>query len=232
MIVRSLQLLGSKGLGATLTTAEQTDYLYALNSFMDYCSIKRLLVYQLLQESFALTSGTASYTIGSGGTFSTTRPTRICDPCFIRDSQNADWPHLTLLNEDEYGRIVLKSMTGSYPGYLFYDHAYPSTGLATINLYPKPGAGLTLYINSWKQLQNFATINTAILLPPGYQLFIESNFAIHIAAGYRPVPPETALIAKESRAAVMGFNAPSNTLRLDPGVLQRPYRGQSNIFTG
>ena len=232
MIVRSLQMLGSVGLGATLTTAQQTDYLYALNSMLDSWSTERLLVYQLLQESLALTSGTASYTIGVGGAFNTTRPTKISDPCFIRDSQNADYPHLTLLNEDQFGRIVLKSLTGSYPGYLFYDHAYSAAGLATINLYPKPGAGLTLFINSWKALQNFATITTAILLPPGYQRAIESNLAIEIAAGYRPIPPETAMIAKTSKAAIMRINAPSNTLRLDPGVLQRPYRGNTNIFTG
>ena len=47
MIVRSLQMLGSKGLGATLTTNEQTDYLYALNSMLDSWSTERLLVYQV-----------------------------------------------------------------------------------------------------------------------------------------------------------------------------------------
>lgn len=232
LILRGLQMIGGKGIGGTLTAGEQTDYLAMMNSMLDAWSIERLMVYQLLQESLALTSGTASYTIGTGGAFNTTRPTKICDPCFVRDSQNADWPHLKLLNEDQYGRIILKSLSGSYPSYLFYDHAFSAAGLATINLYPEPGAGLTLYISSWKPLTAFSTIGATLALPPGYDEAISSNFAIRAAAGYRTIPPETALIAKQSKAAIMRINAPSNTLRMDPGVLQRPYRGNSSIFTG
>lgn len=229
MIQRALRLTGEKVPGGTLSTAEQTDYLYDLNSMMDSWSTERLLVYQLLQESFALTASVGTYTIGSGGAFNTTRPTMIGDPCFARDAANYDWP-IKIVSAQQYGQLALKTLSGTYPQYLFYDTAMVS-GLATIRLYPQPIAGLTLYINSWKQLQQFATINDAIALPPGYQRAIEYNFCVEVSGGYKAVAPEVAKIARESKAAIRALNAPTGTMRMDLGINPFPYR-RLNIITG
>lgn len=227
MILRALRLNGEKAHGGTLSSDEQTDYLSDLNAMMDSWNLERLMVYQLLQESKALTSSVGSYTIGSGGAFSTTRPNRIVDPCFIRDSANVDHP-LTLIDAPMYGSIFQKDVDGTYPSYLFYDGAF-SSSLGTIFLYPEPAASLTLYINSWKQLQTFALISTTVALPPGYQRAIEFNLAVEIAGGFKNVSPEVAKIARESKAAIKGFNAPSGVLRLDAGIAGN---ARSNIFTG
>lgn len=229
MIVRALQMLGGKSLGGTLTTDEQTAYLSVLNAMMDSWSLERLMCYQVLQESQALTVSVGSLTIGSGGTFNTARPTKIVDPCFVRDANNVDYP-LQIINAEAYGRIIKKTIDGTYPRYMYYDAAYVA-GLATIYLWPEPQASLTLYINSWKQLQSFALISTTVVLPPGYQRAIESNLAIELAAGYRPVPPETAKIARESKAAIKSVNIPDTMMRLDAGVVRRN-TGGSNIYTG
>ena len=230
MVIRALQMLGGKIIGGTLTSAEQTAYLAVLNSMMESWSLERLMCYQVVQESLALTSGTGSYTIGSGGAFNTARPTRICDPCFIRNSSDQDTP-LELINADAYGKIVQKTTTGTYPRYLFYDAAFV-TSLATIFLYPEPTASLTLYINSWKALQTFAAISTTVVLPPGYQRAIESNLAIELAAGYRPVPPETAKIARESKAAIMGVNLPSAYMQMPVGIVSPGMSRGRSILTG
>ena len=47
----------------------ETAYLADLNTMMESWSLERLMVYQLLQESKALTASTGSYTIGTGGAF-------------------------------------------------------------------------------------------------------------------------------------------------------------------
>ncbi len=217
MVLRSLRLIGEKGIGGTLTSAEQTAYLADMNTFLESCSLDRLLVYQLLQESLALTTSTGSYTIGSGGAFNTTRPNRIVDPCFIRDSNSIDSP-LDIISAETYGRITSKTVDGSTPRYLFYNQAY-SSGLGTIYLYPEPSASLTLYINSWKQLQSFSAISDTVTLPPGYRRFIEYNFAIEVAGGFMPVSAEVIKVAKESKAAIAGVNLPEGLLRIDAGVL-------------
>jgi hypothetical protein len=82
---------------------------------------------------------------------------------------------------------VVKGVAGSYPRWLYYDQGYDSSGLATISLYPQPQANLTLYIDSAKQLQSFAAVSTALLMPPGYQRAIESNFTIETSPGFKSV---------------------------------------------
>ena len=228
MILRSLRLTGEKGRGASLTTNEQTECLAELNAMMDSWSIERLMCYQVLQESFALTTNTVSYTIGSGATFNTTRPTKIVDPCFVRDSANLDSP-VKIVESESYGLIVQKNVGTTYPSYLFYDHGFDASGFGTIYVYPAPAQNLNLYINSWKQLQSFASVSTALLLPPGYQLAIESNYAIHSAAGQMSISPELAMMAKESKRAIKSINLPTTIAQLDSALRQ----GQrQNILTG
>ena len=229
MIIRALQLFGEKSIGGTLSSDEQTAYLAALNGMMESWSLERLMCYQIVQESRALTASVGSFTIGSGGTWNTTRPTRIVDPCFIRDSGGIDYP-VELIDEVAYGRIVLKTVDGSIPAYLYYDAAYVA-GLATIYIWPEPSASLTLYINSWKQLQTFALISTTLVLPPGYERAIIYNLAIELAGGFTSVSPEVAKIARESKAAIKSVNAPSGIMRMDPGVLARSNR-RWDIRTG
>lgn len=232
MILRSLRLLGEKVIGDTLTANEQTAYLADLNTMLDGWSIDWSMIHQILQENCPLVSGTASYTIGPGGAFSTTRPTQICDPCFVRDSGNLDYP-LTIIDSDQYGSIRLKSVAGTYPRYLFYDNANVN-GMGTIFLYPKPTTSLTLYIDSWKQLQQFAVITSPLILPPGYQRAIESNFAIEVSGGFANVDASVIKIAKESLADVKRINSRSKVgvMNMPVGIGAMPARNRSSIFTG
>jgi hypothetical protein len=227
MILRSLRLIGEKTLADTLSSNEQTAYLSDLNTMLESWSLDRLMCYQIVQESRTLTASVGSFTIGSAGTWNTARPTKIVDPCFTRDSGNIDYP-LEIISAEAYGTIRQKTSDGSYPSYMFYDSAFV-TSLGTIFLYPEPTSGLTLYINSWKQLQTFATISTTVVLPPGYQRAIEFNFAVEVAGGFINVSPEVVKIARESKAAIKGLNIPVGILQLPVGVVSS---GRSNILTG
>lgn len=226
MILSSLRMIGDKAPGGTLTTAEQTDYLYDLNAAMESWGLDRSMCYQLLQESKALTTSTGSYTIGSGAAFDTARPNKIVDPCFIRDASNLDYP-LTIIDAQAYGRITQKTLDGSTPQYLFYDHAY-TTAFGTIFLYPEPSASLTLYINSWKQLTTFATIGETVSLPPGYQLAIESNFAVMKAGGFTKASPELVKTARDSMARIQSLNLKVGTMSMPAGLVSGR---RSNILT-
>lgn len=230
MVLRSLRMTGEKHRGATLTSDEQTELLAEFNTFMDACANERLLCYQIQDDALALSAGVSSYTIGTNGTFAVTRPTKIVDPCFVRDSSNFDSP-VKVIGPDAFGSIKNKSVGNSYPTHLYYDYGYSNTSTGTIFLFPSPVASLTLHIGSWKQLGTVSTLSQNVNLPPGYQLFIESNFAIHTAAGVLPVSPELAKIARDSKAAIKGLNVPDTVMRLESGVLPG-YRGASNIITG
>lgn len=229
MILRALQLLGEKRIGASLSSDEQTAHLASLNALMESWSLERLMCYQLLEESKALTTSDGTYTIGSGGDWDTARPTKIVQ-AWIRDSDSQDSP-VKIVSAEAYNLIVTKTTDGTYPMYLYYDAAFASS-LATIYLWPEPSASLTLHISSWKQLQTFALISTTVVLPPGYQRAIEFNLAIELAGGFKSVSPEVAKIARDSKAAIKRLNMPDVFMRMDAGVV--PVRGVpgTNIFTG
>jgi len=231
MILRSMRMTGEKARGDTLNATEQVQLLAELNTFMDACANERLLCYQIQEDTFSLTASTVSYTIGTNGVFNVTRPTKIVDPCFVRDSSGYDSP-ISIITAESYGGLKLKNVGYTYPSALFYDQGYSNTSTGTIYLYPVPSGGLTLHINSWKQLGTFADLSTQVMLPPGYQLFIESNFAIHAAAGLFPISPELSKIAKESKAAIKGLNAPQAEplMRMAAGIGAGTRR--SAILTG
>ncbi len=217
MILRSMRFTGEKSRGATLTADEQTECLAEFNTFMEANATERLLCYTVQQDSLALSTSTNSYTIGTNGAFAVTRPVKIVDPCFVRDAANMDTP-VKIIGADAYGAIVMKGAGYTYPTHLYYDAGFSATSTGTIYLYPSPSGNLTLFINSWKQLGTVSTLSQNLALPPGYQLFIESNFAIHLAAGVRPVSAEVAKIARDSKAAIKGVNVPDTISRLDAGI--------------
>lgn len=223
MIVRALTMLGEKVVGGTLTSAEQTAYLAVLNSMLESWSTERLLIYQIIEEAFALIIGSSAYTIGSGGNFNTTRPVKLEDTCLI-NYLNRIYP-VNVLNERNFSALQTVTLTGM-PRNLYFDISIP---LATIYFDFKPDVAYDFHLKSWKQIQTFAAIGDAVALPLGYQRAIESNLAIELAAGLTAVSQEVLKIAKESKAAIRTLNDPESVLRLDFGVAPRR---RFNIYSG
>lgn len=228
MIINALIQTGEKAIGDTLDTDEQRYYLSRLNSMIDSWTNERLMIFQLSQTSFALTASQGVYTIGSGGNFDMTRPTRLVDPCFIRDSDGFD-TKLTIISMEAYGMIGEKTADGSYPTLIAYDFGYSATSTASVYLWPEPQASLSAYINTLQPLTNFSTMSQNLMMPPGYQDAIEANFAIRSAPGFAPVSPELVKFAKDCKAAIKSQNLPAPVSRLDYGVAGFP---RSNILTG
>ena len=221
MILRSMRMTGEKVRGGTLTADEQVECLAELNTMMESWQTERLMCYSITERTVALTASTESYTV-------TSRPSKIVDPCFIRDGSGYDTP-VQIINAEVYGRIVDKDAGFTVPTYLFYDAGFSATSTATLSVYPSPSASLTLHFNTWVELQNFANLSTNVLLPKGYQLAIESNFAIHLAAGVTEISNELARIARDAKAAVKSLNLPAPVSRLDSGVVSHR---ATNILTG
>jgi hypothetical protein len=212
MIIRSLTMLGEKVPGGTLTSAEQTAYLAVLNTMLESWTTERLLIYEIIEEAFALIIGSSAYTIGSGGNFNTTRPVKLEDTCFINYLSHIY--QVNILSERNFSALQTVGLSGM-PRNLYFDISLP---LATIYFDYKPDITYDFHLKSLKQLQTFAAITDTVSLPLGYQRAIESNLAMELAPGLTSVSPETARIAKESKAAVRTLNAPESVLRLDLGV--------------
>lgn len=205
----------------SLTASEVAHGLRKLNDLMESWSNESFAVYQILQENFNTANATASYTIGSGGTWSTTRPLKI-ESAYVRVSTTDT--RLGIINRQVYDSFPAKTTAGT-PEFLYYE---PSVALAKVWFYPVPNATLAVYLNSMKQLQSFADLTTAVTLPPGYINAIKKSLSIQLAPGYSRVPMAMLEgIAQEAKAAIESLNSRSPILSVAHAGLQR--RGGFNI---
>lgn len=220
--------IGAKATGETLTADEASDCLSILNSMLDHWRTKNFLVYQIVQDSYTWASGNASRTIGTGGNFNGTRPTKI-ESIYFRSSNNLDYPAAILPDSNGYDSIVQKSVSSTYPEYVYYDTAYP---LGVLYAYPVPSVSLTVKINHWQALQTFAALTDSLSLPPGYQWAIEHNLAVAIQPVFAiPAPQFVVTEAALSKKSLMQINhAPLSSRTEVPAVLGAGRR--PNILTG
>lgn len=229
LITRSMRLSGAIGKGETPDDDEAADGLVALNSMLDSFSIERLQVYYVVEETLTMVASDPQYTMGSGGDLNTTRPTRIEDACFIRYN-SIDTP-LQLLDFQGFAAIADKTTESNIPQYLFPDMQNP---LVRLNFWPTPSsASAVAHIFSWKQLQQFSALTTALALPPGYEEMIAFNLAVRWAGPEfgQKVPDEVKSLAVLTKANIERINAPSPVMRSEAGVLTRRWPAGS-IYNG
>lgn len=163
--------------GETPDADEASDGLNALNRMLSTWSNDSLLLYARTWESFNLVAGTASYTIGSGQTFNTTKPMNIIT-AFIR-SGTTDYP-VSVIPDENYYAIPDKTAQG-IPSQLNFSNAHPT---ATVRLFPVPTDAYSLHILSEKQLSSISTLDTSIDLPAGWEEALIYNLALRLAPEY------------------------------------------------
>jgi hypothetical protein len=191
IINKSLRLLGVLASGETTTADEAQDSLYSLNSIIDSFSANPQYYFCTQAESFLLTNGQGTYTIGNDpdasppANFVTNRPIRIVG-AFVRIS-NVDTP-LALITEQYWTNITNKSALGA-PTKLLYR---PNLPYGQILLYPAPNTSTyTLVIKAERMIGEYATLVSTQYLPPGYQRLLELSLAMELAPEYgTQVKPE------------------------------------------
>lgn len=219
MILTGLSLIGEKPVGGTLTAAEQSEYLSRLNMMLKSWSIEGTKVFTNQTTSKALTAGVGTYTMGAAAAdIIAPWPNRIVS-AYTVDGANVSRFIPDIITTSEFDQITLKQLGNTYPEALYWDNNYP---VGTINLWPLPMGGLTLYIDAMQNLQSFAAITDTVTMPDGYEAAIVTNFAVHwLAPGL--CEPSEALIdaAKSTLKAIKGNNVVVDTLDL-PEVLRGP----------
>lgn len=229
-IKRALRLIRVLGDGEEPTDSEARDCLVAWNGLLDAWGIERLMLYELIEESFTWPASTTSRTIGSGANFDTVRPIKI-QSAFTRDSSGStaiDTP-LKIIEREDYDRVGLKSEQGSiYPDWLFYDASYPNGTLYLI--YP-PSTSVALHLSSWRAFTQFTQFSTKIAYPPGYKRMFDYNLAVEVAPEFGKQPSaDVVRIAGETKRRIKSLNVPSMVSLLDSGVV--PTGGRADIFAG
>ena len=159
-------------------TAEMADDgLRKLNTLLQSWSVEKLLPYAPTLESFTLSTGVASYTWGSGGTWATTRPIEIVNMDVTVAGVSSPVFEMQL---NTYSNIPVKTTTGT-PERFYFAPEYP---LAKVYLYPAPASTYALSVNSFKPFASYTDLTDVISLPDEYMAPLELNLAIFLAPQY------------------------------------------------
>jgi hypothetical protein len=195
IITSAMRKIGALTKNETPSADEAADGLEMLNDMLASWSNDSISITARTLENFPLT-GAASYTIGVGGNFNTSRPIYIAG-AYTR-SGSIDYP-MTPMTDEDYAQLPLKSTAG-LPDRFNYSNAYP---LGVFKFYPVPDASHTLYILTEKPLSSFASLATEVDLPPGTNRALIYNLSIEMSPEYgQPVTTEIAEIASSSKGAL------------------------------
>jgi hypothetical protein len=165
MATDALSYLGVLDAGGTPSATEIAQALRTANDMLDNMSSEELMVPALSLETFALTAGVNSYTIGAALTWNTARPMAIeaavHNVAVYTASLTAP---VRVVNGAEWASIPNRDQSSPLIEALFYDRA---TANAKVYVSPIPVGG-TIQLTLWKALTQFADATTTITFPPGY----------------------------------------------------------------
>jgi hypothetical protein len=171
IVTESLRKIGSRD---TTNTTLLANGLTGLNRMLS--SWEEILIPYTTVDSLTLTIGTSSYTIGSGGTINTVRPTNIVS-AYIRSSDGYDFEVNTKLSRRDYDLVYDKDFAGR-PTALFYN---PTNPLGYIYFDSAPSEAETFYMTSYKPITAYTALTDTILQPVEYEKAMIYNLAIDLA---------------------------------------------------
>lgn len=233
---RALRLLGVIDPTQTPTPEDAQSAFDALNDMVDDWGTQRQTIYKITRNVFPLTAGTATYSLGVGGTWPIVRPVWI-ERCSVipenSGSGNTGPMEIPLgppLDIAEFQRITIKTATASFPQAVYWDRAW-NAGLSTVQVYPVPtnsNAAIVLYTPT--ALTEFPDLSTAFTFPPGYMKALRFNLAVELAPEYGIDPPQTVRQqAIESLADIKRANSAPIEAMFDAALVG--IRGRYNIYT-
>ena len=223
------------GTGETPTDNEMVDALAWCNSMIDAWGLHSLTTYMRLRTVTTLVSGTASYTVGTGGTINIVRPTELRNAGLILDT-GATYPveaPIAVLTPDEYARWPQKTFQTTYARGVYYDHNW-SAGLGRLYPLPIPNIGTTqLVIYTPVAIAEFADRTTDYTFPPGYEEALEYNLAVRLATPFgRDIPDFVAQMASSSLAIVKRANLRLAEVEVDTWRSTQQGSMTASRFTG
>ena len=225
---------------AAISAEQQTDALSAANDLLDLWRTKRLLVAGITINTYSLVSGTASYTIGSGGVFDQAYPQRIERWSVIPDDDATDPQEMSMgrpVTSDVWQGIRVKTQTGSRPTTLYYDRLY-AAGLGLCYFHPVPDNN-DVDVKLYCAIPSITALvaGTTYDLQPGMQNALTLGLALALGRGrYGKSAVMTADLkeaAREALAAVMGANiVPKESPMRPEYAIGSGGRRNFNIYTG
>lgn len=238
IVTRALKMLGVVGATETPDGTNLAEGLVSLQQMVDGWGIRRGLLYTVTRTAKTLTADTASYTIGTAGDIALARPDRIISAGLILDTSDdptTEVPVHVTHDAEEWARVAQKGLSGTYVQVIYYDRAFSSSDLGTVNLWPVPSGSTTqLVIYTPTGVSQFADGTTSYYFPLGYLDAITISLTERIGMeGYGDRAMQRALAlkdrAREARDWLILSNVSFTELQMPAGLVQA--RGPADIRT-
>src|SRR5438093_4138296 len=218
---RALKYAGILAAGEVAAAEDAADALDILNGMLDSWVADKLLIFATTISTFALTSNVPSYSIGTGATFNTTRPSMIENANILITSQtpNVRRPLFLMKDEDWMGISIRPLPTPSIPTALYYSRDYPS---GTLFFWQTPQGGLSVELELWQPLTQLADLTTPFSFPPGYYAALTQGLALSLCTpefGINDPPSSLVAMARESKMQIESLNSdPAPPMSIDRGL--------------
>ena len=234
-ITGALQDLGLYSAADTPPPEDLALGLARINEWLDGAANENLTVYTETRVTWTITANTRDYALGAGEVIDTPRlqtPDQISSIGFQDTSYTPTYERLlTLLSDDAWAAVRQKTLTSTYPEYMFYD---PTLTSGLVSCYPTPTSATlegVIYVRT--QLTTFAATTTTFTLPRGYARYFRTAIVLELADAFE-VPP-TALMMRNADKAEMAIKR-TNTRLLDMSYDPRAFvsrrRGRYDINRG
>lgn len=190
--------------------------LRELNRMIASWNTEDLMVYTVDRSTFPFVVGKQTYTLGVGGDFNTTYAVRPGQIDMVSALVNGVEIPIEILNDEQWRDTSVKSVNSTFPLAVWSNGNYP---LNTLTFWPIPQQVNTVVLYLWGQTTAFASVNTTVTLPQGYEDAIVSNLAVRLSPGYG-VQPSPVLVeqSKLSKQRIKEMNW-EPTYRSVDGVL-------------
>lgn len=213
LVNSALRLIGVVGSGENATPEELDDALLCLNDLYENWSTEKLSVWGAVNQTFALVPGQATYTIGPGGDFATTRPVYINDS--YTTFSGIDTP-VRSISQDEFNRISLKDMQQPVVEELLYVNDFP---LGRITVWPVPSAAATITLSISRTLAGTITATDSLSGPPGFLKAMRFCLAVELAPEFGAEASSTVLqVAVDSKGDYKKSNMTEVVARYDDAL--------------
>lgn len=206
LIRDALQEIGALGEKQPLQADAGQRALRYLRAMVRARQADRLHLYTVKRNTFVLTSGTATYSVGPTGAFVMARPLHGVTYAGIIPAGDTVEIEIDVLRREEWDREPLKTLTDLWPRKVFVES--DGTALATVTVWPSPTSAPTLILAGPEPILTPETLDTELIFPDGgYEEDWRLNLAVRLCRPYGfAISPDLRDDARAATAVIRRIN--------------------------
>lgn len=187
LLTRSFRTVQVLAAGETPSSDDAQAALDLLNSMIDGWGIQRYTQRFRRRVVYPITAGFQALTVGDGGDIDLTEPPMEIEQAglilnnTLASNLQTEVP-VEVMTDRKWADLRIKALSSPLIKAVYYDHNFDANQWATLYVYPVPSVSYTsLVLYLPQQIDQFADLSTAYVLPNGYEEAMVYNLAVRIA---------------------------------------------------